>query len=159
MSNKKHQDKPLSFEAQAAQSIKDEAMKIAKATQSPEQSKKETQLISQGIAKGIEAYKKQEKSKARERSRNEKKKKIDPVITSDNDTTNQKMSSRRLSKILKYAGNFIGLLSIAHFAVVIIPKHTFEANTHWLPIIAISLGIVYLMTAFMVLKIANKLGK
>ncbi|MEE9344666.1 MAG: DUF2956 family protein [Methylococcales bacterium] len=159
MSNKKHQDKPLSFEAQAALAIKDEAMKIAKATQSPEQSKKETQLISQGIAKGIEAYKKQEKSKARERSRNEKKKKIDPVVTNNNDTTNQKMSSHRLSKILKYAGSFISILSIAHFAVIFIPKQTLETNTHWLPIIAISLGIVYLMAAFLVLKIANKLGK
>ncbi len=159
MSNKKHQDKALSFEAQAAQAIKDEAMKIAKATQTPEQSKKETQLISKGIAKGIEAYKKQEKIKARERSKNEKKKNVDAVVTNNDDTTNQKQSSRRVSKILKYAGNFIGLLSIIHFAVIFIPKQTLEANTHWLPIIAISLGIVYLMAAFMVHKIANKLGK
>ena len=43
-----------------------EAMKIAKATQRPGQTKEQTRLIAQGIQKGIEQYKKQQKAKARE---------------------------------------------------------------------------------------------
>ncbi len=159
MSNKNQQDQPLSFEAQAAQAIKDEAMKIAKASQTPEQTKKETQLIAQGIAKGIETYKKQEKVKARERSKNEKKKKAEHLATNKQEMQQPKTASSRLSKILKYVANFLGLLSLGHFAAIFIPKETLVANTHWLPIAAISLGIVYLMATFMVLKIANNLRK
>ena len=42
------------------------AIKAAKATQRPGQSKEQTKLIAQGIQKGIEHYKKQQKSKARD---------------------------------------------------------------------------------------------
>jgi DUF2956 family protein len=42
------------------------AMKSAKATQRPGQTKEQTKLIAQGIQKGIEHYKKQQKSKARD---------------------------------------------------------------------------------------------
>jgi CRISPR/Cas system-associated endonuclease Cas1 len=44
----------------------DEAMKMAKATQRPRQSKEQTKLIAAGIQKGIELYKKQHKEKSRE---------------------------------------------------------------------------------------------
>jgi len=44
----------------------DEAMKIARATQRPGQTKEQTRLIAQGIQKGIDQYKKQYKAKARE---------------------------------------------------------------------------------------------
>lgn len=43
-----------------------EAIQIAKGIQRPGQTKEQTQLISQGIQKGIEIYKKQQKAKARE---------------------------------------------------------------------------------------------
>ena len=43
-----------------------ESDKIAKATQRPGQSKEQTKLIAQGIQKGIEQYKKNNKAKARE---------------------------------------------------------------------------------------------
>jgi hypothetical protein len=46
--------------------IQDEAMKIARGTQRPGQTKQQTKLIAQGIKKGIEQYKKQESAKARE---------------------------------------------------------------------------------------------
>ena len=49
-----------------SQQVKDEAMKVAKATQRPGQSKEQTRLIAQGVQKGIEHYKKQQKSKARD---------------------------------------------------------------------------------------------
>ena len=46
--------------------IQDEAMKIARGTKRPGQTKQQTKLIAQGIKKGIEQYKKQESAKARE---------------------------------------------------------------------------------------------
>ena len=45
---------------------KDDAMKIARATQRPGQTKEQTKLIAQGIKKGIDQYKKQQSVKARE---------------------------------------------------------------------------------------------
>lgn len=44
---------------------KDEAMKIARGTQRPGQTKEQTKLIAQGIQKGIEIYKKKQSEKAR----------------------------------------------------------------------------------------------
>ncbi|WP_263080889.1 DUF2956 domain-containing protein [Endozoicomonas sp. Mp262] len=44
----------------------DQAKKLAKANQRPGQTKEQTRLIAQGIQKGIEQYKKQQKAKARE---------------------------------------------------------------------------------------------
>ena len=43
-----------------------QAETLAKGTQRPGQTKEQTKLIAQGIQKGIEQYKKQQKSKARE---------------------------------------------------------------------------------------------
>ncbi len=48
-------------------------MAAAKATQRPGQTKEQTRLIAQGIQKGIEHYKKQQKAKARELDKNLKK--------------------------------------------------------------------------------------
>ena len=45
---------------------RDEATRIARATQRPGQTKEQTRLIAQGIQKGIDQYKKQQKAKARE---------------------------------------------------------------------------------------------
>ena len=50
-----------------------EAMKIAKATQKPGQTKEQTRLIAQGIEKGIAVYKKQQKERQRSASREKKK--------------------------------------------------------------------------------------
>jgi len=49
-----------------------EAMKIARATQRPQQTKEQTKLIAQGIQKGIDQYKKQQKVKAREQDKRRK---------------------------------------------------------------------------------------
>lgn len=46
---------------------------MAKATQRPAQTKEQTRLIAQGIQKGIDLYKKQQKEKARELNRKLKK--------------------------------------------------------------------------------------
>ncbi len=50
-----------------------EAMRIARATQKPGQTKEQTKLIAQGIQKGIDQYKKQQKAKAREMDKRRKK--------------------------------------------------------------------------------------
>ena len=48
-------------------------MQIARATQKPGQTKEQTKLISQGIQKGIDHYKKQQKAKSRELNKQLKK--------------------------------------------------------------------------------------
>ena len=53
--------------------VKDDAMKIARGTQRPGQTKEQTKLIAQGIQKGIAQYKKQQSEKARELDRKHKK--------------------------------------------------------------------------------------
>ena len=45
---------------------KQESLAIAKGIQKPGQTKEQTKLVAQGIQKGISQYKKQQKSKARE---------------------------------------------------------------------------------------------
>jgi tRNA C32,U32 (ribose-2'-O)-methylase TrmJ len=60
-----------------------EAMKIAKGIQRPAQTKEQTKLIAQGIQKGIDLYKKQQKEKARELNRKLKK------ISSQTEPSNQ----------------------------------------------------------------------
>ncbi|MCX7084410.1 MAG: DUF2956 domain-containing protein [Methylococcales bacterium] len=52
-----------------SQQTQDEALKIAKGIQRPAQTKEQTKLIAQGIQKGIDLYKKQQKEKARELNR------------------------------------------------------------------------------------------
>jgi len=51
----------------------EEAINIARGTQRPGQTKEQTKLIAQGIQKGIDQYKKQQKAKARELDRKHKK--------------------------------------------------------------------------------------
>jgi len=61
---------------------KTDAMAIAKGIQKPAQTKEQTKLVAQGIQKGIELYKKQHKSKARELDKLLKKAKQPQVKTS-----------------------------------------------------------------------------
>ncbi|MFT6325807.1 MAG: hypothetical protein ACJA0E_001980 [Bermanella sp.] len=74
-----------------------EADKIAKGTQKPGQTKEQTKLIAQGIKKGIDTYKKQQKSKARELDKQLKKAKR-PLAEIDQtnaaDLTSNKSSSQ-----------------------------------------------------------------
>jgi len=56
-----------------SQQTQEEALKLAKSIQRPAQTKEQTKLINQGIQKGIDLYKKQQKEKARELNKNRKK--------------------------------------------------------------------------------------
>lgn len=51
---------------QLSDATRDEAMRIARGTQRPGQTKEQTKLIARGIKKGIEQYKQQQNAKARE---------------------------------------------------------------------------------------------
>jgi hypothetical protein len=55
-----------------SEETRDEAMKIARGTQSPGQTKAQTRLIAQGIERGIDLYKKQHKERARALDRRER---------------------------------------------------------------------------------------
>ena len=52
-------------QAKVSDETQHEAMKIAKGSQRPGQSKAQTKLIAQGIQKGIDQYKKQHKARSR----------------------------------------------------------------------------------------------
>ena len=54
------------YKTETSPEVVSESDKIAKATQRPGQTKEQTKLIAQGIQKGIELYKKNNKAKARE---------------------------------------------------------------------------------------------
>ncbi|MBU2897351.1 DUF2956 domain-containing protein [Vibrio hepatarius] len=60
-----------------------EALKIAKATQKPGQTKEQTKLIAQGIEKGIVQYKKQHKEKTRQAGKAKKKAKKVKLVELD----------------------------------------------------------------------------
>lgn len=49
--------------------VREEALKMARSVQKPGQTKEQTKLVAQGIAQGIELYKKQQGAKARERDK------------------------------------------------------------------------------------------
>ena len=76
---------------------KSDALKIARATQKPGQTKEQTKLIAQGIEKGIAQYKKQQKAKARELDRQRKKEKSAASATTSDlepDTSSTQSSSK-----------------------------------------------------------------
>ena len=63
---------------QISPQTQEDALKIARATQRPGQTKEQTKLIAQGIQKGIDQYKKQQKAKARELDKKLRKASIRP---------------------------------------------------------------------------------
>jgi hypothetical protein len=58
--------KQLKKQQKISVETQNDALKMAKATQKPGQTKEQTKLIAQGVQKGIELYKKQQKEKSRE---------------------------------------------------------------------------------------------
>lgn len=93
----------------------EEAMQIAKATQRPGQRKAETQLIAQGIEKGIALYKKQQKAKARAADKAKKQEAKSKARLNDNELapsheTNTERKVSYLPWILLIA-SWIGFLS------------------------------------------------
>jgi hypothetical protein len=79
---------------------RDEAMKIARGTQRPGQTKEQTRLIAQGIQKGIDQYKKQQKSKARELDKRLKKVRSEGATETSESEVEQPQSCSKLPWIL-----------------------------------------------------------
>ena len=104
--------------ATASPETQTEAMKIAKATQKPGQTKEQTKLVAQGIEKGIALYKKQQKEKSRQASKAKKKaqkeKTAQPISESgvhiETTETAQTASGSRLPWILLIL-SWIGFIS------------------------------------------------
>ena len=90
---------------------KEEAFKIAKGTQRPNQTKEQTKLIAKGIEKGIEQYKKQHKEKLRQADRNKKKK----VKTDVNIQTIEVSKQPRLAWWLLAISNLAWLIALILF--------------------------------------------
>lgn len=103
--------KQISPESQA------EAMKIAKATQKPGQTKDQTKLIAQGIEKGIALYKKQQKEKSRQADRARKKALKEKQIEFNqlNETPNDREECTRSQKSYGMAPWLLLLLSWVAF--------------------------------------------
>ena len=79
---------------------REQALKIARGTQRPGQTKEQTRLIAQGIQKGIEQYKKQQKAKARELDK--KLKKVN--IQSKNQ---QQITTIETKEVIKYRQHWL----------------------------------------------------
>ena len=77
MTNNKYQKPSLQTQ--------DEALKISKGTQRPAQTKEQTKLIAQGIQKGIDLYKKQQKEKSRDLNKKLKKTARQKELSSESD--------------------------------------------------------------------------
>lgn len=95
-----------------------EAEKIANGIKKPEQSKEQTKLITQGIQKGIELYKKQQKAKARELDKHLKKaKNLILVPKVDEETTKEIPQNSRSNKLPwgLLVASWIGFISFAAF--------------------------------------------
>ncbi|MEI8634145.1 DUF2956 domain-containing protein [Vibrio sp. PP-XX7] len=92
-----------------SEETKQEAMKIAKATQKPGQTKDQTRLIAQGIEKGIALYKKQQKEKQRQADKDRKKRMqarqkhvVSNTPSIQENTSSHSPKSNRLKSILPW---------------------------------------------------------
>lgn len=106
--------KNISFHAQAEQNNRDEAERLARATQSQGQSKQQTKLIAQGIAKGIVEYKKKEKAKSRQFDR-ERKKRAKQETTRDSHQESRPSAGERSKTALLFTACVIfAAISASH---------------------------------------------
>ena len=88
---------------QPSQETVAEAMRIARATQRPGQTKEQTKLIAQGIQKGIDQYKKQQKAKAREEDKRRKKSAAARAVETEPNETEQPTTAETGGSILPWA--------------------------------------------------------
>ena len=90
--------------------VQEQALKVAKGTQRPKQTKEQTKLIAQGIEKGIAEYKKHQNVKARER---DKQRKAKLKVSANTQSISEEVvnpSNNRLPWIL-LAASWLGFIS------------------------------------------------
>ena len=104
-----------------SQTTQEEALQVARAIHKPGQTKEQTKLIAQGIAKGIELYKRQQSAKSRERDKQRKRLDRERLARSGlepDQTSNLEPSDDgehvRVSLALWVSGWLFGLMALAH---------------------------------------------
>jgi hypothetical protein len=98
-----------------SQEVQVEALKVAKATQKPKQTKEQTKLIAQGIEKGIAEYKKQQSKKSRESDKAKKallkeRKNLETKSDTHTENTTAKVSNSPSLPWLLLAVSWLGFL-------------------------------------------------
>ena len=104
-----------------SQTTQEEALLMARAIQKPGQTKEQTKLIAQGIAKGIELYKRQQSAKARERDKQRKRldreRQARPELEPDETAGLESREDSELGRVslaLWVNGWLFGLMALAH---------------------------------------------
>ena len=97
---------------------REEAERIARAHQRPGQTKEQTRLIAQGIQKGIDEYKKQQKAKARDLDRQLKKARAERDRAPEPETRVERVVERRAGRLpwILLALTWAGILAYAVIA-------------------------------------------
>lgn len=137
-----------SFQQQAEQNIDAAALQMARRIQNPGQSRDQTKLIAQGIAKGIALYKKQQNEKVRERDKRRKRlaKENERTINADKpdagvETPIPERTARVPFWIAVSVLGFAALLHLARWAVALpITVGTWDVPVWWSLPIAVGLG-------------------
>jgi hypothetical protein len=112
----------------ADQLVEDEALKVAKSIQQPGQTKEQTRLIAQGIAKGIALYKKQQAAQARERDKARKRalraKRVEATppetFPAEEGTEFAATADAAAGATLAAGGVLFGVMALAHLARAIL---------------------------------------
>lgn len=102
--------------------IQQEASRMARRVQKPDQTKEQTKLIAQGIAKGIELYRKEQSAKVRERDKARKRllklkqreAESGEMPTGDPAETFEEGTDSRLSAALLTGGTVFTAMALAH---------------------------------------------
>lgn len=150
-----------SFQTQAALHIDEESLQIARAAQSPGQTKEQTKLIAKGIAKGIAQYKQQEKLKQRARSKLQRKSKVPASTpTAVNDKITQPIATTKSEPnptkwALRISAGIFFLVGILHLL-----RYVFETplliGTFTVPVFwSLPAAIVMLLLAIWILTRPN----
>lgn len=141
-----------SFQQQAEKSIESAALHVARRIHAPGQTKEQTKLIAQGIAKGIALYKKQQSEKLRERDKLRKRlaKQRERGITesSSDDDTEARAGGSAIGTACLAAGIVFGLAAVAHlvrwFVALPVRLGSWDLPVGWsLPIAALAGGLAF----------------
>ncbi len=134
---------PESAREQAEQRLRDEALRIARSTQQPGQTKEQTRLIAKGIEKGIAVYKQQQNAKSRERDKARKKaikQKLQAAEQPGQEEQWQEQEASKARPALWIAGGIFSLVAIIHIVRYFrgwrIVLENFELSLSWSLVLA-----------------------
>ncbi len=111
-------DKQTIKPGKASVQVQQSAAKIAAGIKKPGQTKEQTKLIEQGIQKGVELYKKQQKVKAREADKAKKQRLKIKSQQSDNEQVAPQQPKLKLQVILPWTLLIFSWLAFVTFLIV-----------------------------------------